>query len=352
MRLCIEAMTTPAQVASEAEQSAPSGMRAVVAREPGGVDVLSVERRPWPELRAGEVAIAVHATALNRADLLQRRGLHPPPEGATDVLGLECAGRVVASAPDVHRFRIGEAVMALLPGGGYAERVVAPADLVMRAPRRLSMEQAACVPEAFLTASETLFRVGETRERDWVLVHAAGGGVGSAAVQLALAEGARVIATTGSEDKAERLRALGVTEVVTYPNEDFEDRVRRVTDGRGVDVILDFVGRAYAERHLRCLAEGGRWVVAGFLSGSRIELDLEDVLRRRLRILGFALRSRSLADKAAIVQRFEDRFRLRLEAGEIAPVVDRVYSLEEVREAHERMESNRNVGKIVLRVAH
>jgi len=331
-------------------EAASETMRAVLVRDPGGAGELEIARVPRPEPGPGEVGIEIEATALNRADLLQRRGLYPPPPGASEVLGLECSGRVTAVGTGVRRLRVGERVMALLPGGGYAEHAVAPEDLVMRVPERLSFEQAAAVPEVFLTASEVLFRVGATREGEWVLIHAAAGGVGSAAVQLARAEGARVIATAGSAEKVEHVRALGADVVVAYRAEDFAERALEVTGGRGVDVVVDFVGRAYADRHVRVLAEAGRWIVVGFLSGARAEIDLEPVLRRRLTIAGFALRSRSAEDKAAIVQRFEDRFRLRLESGRIRPIIDRVYPLEAVAEAHARMENNENLGKIILRV--
>lgn len=326
-------------------------MWAVRVSQPGGVENLELCRVPVPSAGPGDVRIAVAATSLNRADLLQRRGRHAPPPGTTDVLGLECAGHVVEVGKEVRGVTEGARVMALLPGGGYAEQVVAPAELVMPVPEKLSLERAACVPEAFLTASEVTFEIGRASAGAWVLVHAAAGGVGSAAVQLAKAEGARVIATAGSDEKVARVRALGADVVVQHRTEDLVDRVRRATRGGGVDVVLDFIGRTRADDHLRCLAEEGRWVVIGLLGGARADINLARVLSQRITIAGFALRSRKPADKAAIVRRFEGRFRQRLESGEIEPLMDRSYPLARVREAHERMENNLNVGKIVLRVA-
>jgi tumor protein p53-inducible protein 3 len=326
-------------------------MRAVIVRAPGGPEQLAVAEVPAPQLAPGCLEIAVEASALNRADLLQRRGAYPPPPGASDILGLECAGVVRAVAGDAGGFRVGDRVMALLAGGGYAERVVVPHGQALPIPGGLSFEAAAAIPEAFLTASEALFTNGELGAGQWVLVHAAAGGVGSAAVQLARAAGAKVIASVGSPEKAEWLARLGADVVVNYRQEDFAAVCLEQTQRRGVDVVLDFVGASYAERHLRCLGEAGRWVVLGMLGGSEARIDLGPVLRRRLRISGLVMRSRSLADKAEIVARFARRFAALFESGALAPQIDRVYPLGEVRAAHERMERNENCGKIVLRVS-
>lgn len=327
-------------------------MRAVIVRAPGGPEQLEVAEVPVPRGEPGCLEIDVAATALNRADLLQRRGAYPPPAGASELLGLECAGVVRAVSGDVGSFRVGDRVMALLAGGGYAERVVVPHGQALLVPSGLSLTQAAAIPEAFLTASEALFTTGELGPGHWVLVHAAAGGVGSAAVQLARAVGAHVIACVGSAEKGEWVARLGADVVVNRHDEDFAAACLARTDGRGVDVVLDFVGASYAERHQRCLAEAGRWVVLGMLGGSEARVDLGRVLRRRLRIAGLVMRSRSAADKAAIVARFARRFVAPLERGELAPQIDRVYPLEEVRAAHELMERNENLGKIVISVAH
>ena len=325
-------------------------MRAIIVRAPGGPEQLALGEVPAPELEPGSLEIEVVACALNRADLLQRRGLYPPPAGASELLGLECAGVVHAVRGDVAAFRVGDRVMALLAGGGYAERVVVPHGQVLRVPDGMALEAAAAIPEAFLTASEALFSSGELAAGQWVLIHAAAGGVGSAAVQLARAAGAHVIACAGSAEKTDWLRRLGADVVVNHREQDFAAACLDHTQGRGVDVVLDFVGAAYAEAHLRCLCETGRWVVLGMLGGSDARIDLARVLRRRLRISGLVMRSRSAADKAAIVSRFAQRFAPLFEQGVLAPQVDRVYPLAEVRAAHERMERNENLGKIVLRV--
>jgi tumor protein p53-inducible protein 3 len=325
-------------------------MQAVIVRRPGGPEELALGRVPAPVLDPGCLEIDVHATALNRADLLQRRGAYPPPPGASEILGLECAGVVRAVNGDVGEWRPGDRAMALLAGGGYAERVVVPHTHALPIPEGMSFHQAAAVPEAFLTASEALFSCGDLNTGEWVLVHAAAGGVGSAAVQLARLIGANVIACAGTAQKLAYLEQLGASVVVNHREADFEAAVNRATDGRGVDVVLDFVGGPYAERHQRCLAEAGRWVVLGLLGGSEAKLDLARVLRRRWRILGLVMRTRSNADKAAIVQRFMLRFAGQLGSGGLAPQIDRVFSLADAQAAHERMERNENTGKIVLEV--
>lgn len=323
-------------------------MRAIVIREPGGPEVLSLEEVPEPRLGEGQVAIDVRATALNRADLLQRRGLYPPPRGESEILGLECAGVIAAHGPGASGPPLGSRVMALLPGGGYAERVVVPERMALPIPEGLSFEQAAAIPEAFLTAQEALFTLGRVAPGDAVLVHAAAGGVGSAAVQLAHEHGARVIATAGSDEKLERVRALGADVAVNYKTADFAEAVRSATNGRGADVVLDFVGGAYWEKHASCLAVGGRVVVIGVLGGPMAEVNLAQLLMRRYQILGLVMRSRPVADKIAISQTFARNWLPRFATGKLAPVVDRVLPLSEARRAHERMEENANVGKIVL----
>lgn len=335
------------------ETTDPGGpeMRAVIVRHPGGPEQLEVASVPAPRLAAGCVEIEIRACALNRADLLQRRGLYAPPPGAPDILGLECAGVVSAVASDVATRRVGERVMALLPGGGYAERVVVSAGLVIPMPARLSFAEAAALPEAFLTASEALFTHGKVERDSWVLIHAAAGGVGAAAVQLARAVGARSIASVGSAEKVAWVQKLGASRVLNYRDVDFAEECLAATEQRGVDVTLDFVGASYAERHQRCLAEAGRWVIIGLLGGAQASVDLGKVLRRRLTLSGLIMRSRSLADKHAIVQRFTERFLPLFETGILVPNIDRVYALSEVRAAHERMEQNQNMGKIVMELA-
>ncbi|MEO8178717.1 MAG: NAD(P)H-quinone oxidoreductase [Deltaproteobacteria bacterium] len=334
---------------SHAPGESPS-MRAVVVRAPGGSEQLDLARVPAPELVAGTLEIEVKACALNRADLLQRRGAYPPPKGASEILGLECAGIVRALGAGVTGIELGSRVMALLAGGGYAERVVVDPGLVLSIPKGFSFVQAAAIPEAFLTASEALFTLGALAEGQVALIHAGASGVGTAAVQLAKLVGARVIACASTPEKLAFLRALGADVVVNHRLEDFARVCQEQTEGRGADVILDFVGGAYAERHQTCLAEAGRWIVLGLLGGAQAQLNLAAVLRRRWQVLGLVMRSRALADKCALVERFRSRLLPEFAQGRLEPKIDRVYPWTEVRAAHERMEQNLNQGKIVLEV--
>jgi tumor protein p53-inducible protein 3 len=326
-------------------------VRAVLVSQPGGPEQLELVDVPDPTPGPAEVAIEIHATALNRADLLQRRGLYPPPPGTTDILGLECAGVVSELGPGcTGDVRVGERVMVLLGGGGYAERVVVPEALVMKVPEALSLERAAAIPEAFLTAREALFAAGRLASTESVLIHAAAGGVGSAAVQLARAHGARVFATAGGTAKCEWVRALGGDLVIDYKSQDFAAVIQEQTAGLGVDVILDFVGAAYAEQHAACLATRGRQVSIGLLGGARASINLGRLLQKRQSLIGVVMRSRSTQEKIELTRAFV-RTTLPLFAdGRLRPLVDSVFSLSDVARAHERMEANQNLGKIVLQV--
>jgi len=325
-------------------------MKAVYVDRPGGSEVLEIRDVIEPSLEPGHLRIEVRAAALNRVDLLQRRGLYPPPPGASNILGLECAG-VVIECDGVTEFAKGDRVMALLDSGGYAERVVVPMGQCMKIPPRLTFEQAAAIPEAFLTAHEALFTLGRLQAGNWVLIHAAASGVGSAAVQLARLVGARIIATVGTDEKASAVERLGADVIVDRRHGDFARSCIEHTQGAGVEVLVDFVGTPYVESNLRSLSTGGRWIVVGLLGGASATLDLGQVLRRRLQILGLVMRTRSIVDKCAIVRTFADRFLDHFDRGELAPIVDRIYPLADVRAAHERMETNANIGKIVLRLS-
>ncbi|MBK7580669.1 MAG: NAD(P)H-quinone oxidoreductase [Myxococcales bacterium] len=325
-------------------------MKAVVFGEPGGPEVLELGDVPEPVPGEGQLSIDVRATALNRADLLQRRGVYPPPNGESEILGLECAGVVAAHGAGVSGPPLGTRVMALLAGGGYAERVVVPERMALPIPERLSFEEAAAIPEAFLTAQEALFTLGQLAAGGTVLIHAAAGGVGSAAVQLAHAQGARVLATAGSDEKLERVKGFGADVLINYKTQDFADVVREVTDGHGADVVLDFVGGTYWEKHASCLTVGGRVVVIGVLGGVMAEVNLAQLLKRRYQILGLVMRSRPVSDKVAISRTFARNWLPRFDDGSLKPVIDCVMPLAEARMAHERMEQNANVGKIVLSV--
>jgi putative PIG3 family NAD(P)H quinone oxidoreductase len=324
-------------------------MRAVVFEQSGGPEVLRVQEVAAPTPGEHELAIEVHATALNRADVLQRRGLYPPPPGASEVLGLECSGVVAEVGSSVTRFAVGDRVMALLAGGGYAERAVVHEDVALRVPERLSFEEAAAVPEAFLTASEALLVEGQARPGEAVLVTAAASGVGSAAVQIAKLRGALVIGSA-SAAKLGAVTELGADVALDRAREDFVDALRAATGKRGVDVILDFVGGSALPRHQACLADRGRLVAIGLLGGASGTLDLGRLLMKRQQVRGLVMRSRSTAEKAELVRRFERELLPALEDGRLAPRVDRVFDFEDVVTAHERMERNQSLGKLVLRL--
>lgn len=325
-------------------------MKGVLVEAPGGPEALVLRDVPDPSPGPGEVSIEIRAAALNRADLLQRRGLYPPPRGASPILGLECAGVVSALGPGTSTLRVGERVMALLAGGGYAEQVAVPEALCMRIPERLSFVDAAAIPEAFLTAREALFTLGRVTPGLTVLVHAAAGGIGTAAVQLARHAGARVIATA-SAAKHDRLTSLGADVLVDYQHEDFADVVLRETEQRGADVVLDFVGGSYWAQHTRCLATAGRLVSVGVLGGAAASVNLGQLLQRRWQLLGLVMRSRSVSDKVAITRAFVRESLPALAEGRLRPVVDRTFALEDVAEAHRVMEKNENFGKLVLQIA-
>jgi putative PIG3 family NAD(P)H quinone oxidoreductase len=324
-------------------------MKAVVCSGAGGPEVLGIADVPEPQPGPEEVAIEVRAAALNRADLLQRRGLYPPPPGASDILGMECAGVVAAVGPGATRFAPGARVMALLAGGGYAQRVVAHQDVLLPIPERLSFEEAAAVPEAFLTASEALLVEAELRAGQWLLVTAAASGVGSAAVQIGKALGAQVVASA-SHGKLEFVSALGADVTIERDREDYVQALGAATHGRGVDAIVDFIGASALARHQACLAPRGRLVLVGLLGGASAPLDLGRMLMKRQRICGLVMRSRSTVEKAELVQRFERALWPLLDRGAISPSVDQVFPLADVVAAHGRMERNLNLGKIVLRL--
>lgn len=325
-------------------------MRAVEIREPGGPEVLEVVEAPDPRAGAGEALIRIRAAGVNRADLLQRMGHYPAPPGApADIPGLEFAGEVVEAA-GARGPAVGDRVMGLLSGGGYAELAAVPATLLLPAPPGLSWAEAAAIPEAFLTAADALFFRGRLAAGDRVLIHAAGGGVGTAALQLARAAGAGTILGTASADKLRGLRGmeLPLDVGVDYRSESFREAVRRETGGEGVDVILDTVGAAYWDDNLASLAALGRLVVVGLLGGNSVRADLGTLMRRRVTVVGTVLRSRSAAEKALLTADFGARFLPLFETGGLRPVLDRTFPLEEAAEAHRYMAESRNLGRIVL----
>jgi len=326
-------------------------VRAIIAAKPGDAEVLELGEAPAPPLVPGSLRIRVAATAVNRADLLQRRGLYPPPPGASAILGLECSGEVIEVAPDVKDWRVGERAMALLAGGGYAEEVVVDAGSALRVPAKLSLEEAAALPEVFLTVFSNVFQIGGLAPGGSVLVHGGGSGIGTAAIRLVKTAGARILVTAGSDEKCERCLALGADVAVNYRTGDFVAEARRATGDQGVDVVLDSIGAAYFEKNLAALRTGGRLVLIGLMGGAKTDVNLAVLLARRLSVIGSTLRSRSTAEKAAIVGGFRARFGFDLEAGRLRPVVDRVLPLARAAEAHRLLEASEHFGKVVLRVA-
>jgi len=325
-------------------------VKAIVIAEYGGPEVLALRDLPDPACGPDDLVVRVNATALNRADLLQRRGLYPQPgpKPEFEIPGLEFAGEVESAGANATGFRAGDRVMGLLAGGGYAEKIVVNHRLASIIPERLTFEEAASVPEAFITAHDALlqcsFACGET-----VLVHAAGSGVGTAAIQIARVMGASIVlGTAGSKEKLDAAQKLGLDVAIDYKTEAFADRAREATGGRGVDVVVDFIGASYLESNVRALAEKGRMILIGLMGGFSGELALGAMLQKRLTIRGTLLRARSLEEKAAAVRAFEKSVLPHIASGRIRTVVDRVIPLANAADAHRLMEENANFGKIVL----
>ena len=328
----------------------PQTMRAIVVEKPGGPEQLHMGERPRPLPGPDELLVRVRCAALNRADLMQRKGNYPPPEGATDILGLEMAGTVEAQGSAVVGWSQGDRVCALLPGGGYAEYVTVPQEMAMPIPPRLSFEAAAAIPEVFLTAFQALYWHAEVQGGQHVLVHAGASGVGTAAIQLARQAGARVT-VTASAPKHERCLELGAEAAIDYKSEDFAERVEALTDGHGVDIIIDFIGAPYFAKNIETLAVDGHLVLLGMLGGHRVdEVNLASFFRKRIRLTASTLRSRTPAYKTALTRDFAAKMLPLFEEGTLRPVIDTTYDWTDVQEAHRRMGNNENVGKIILTV--
>jgi putative PIG3 family NAD(P)H quinone oxidoreductase len=304
-----------------------------------------------PDIDCGpdEVLVDVWAAGVNRADLSQARGHYPPPPGASEVLGLEAAGTIVKVGSNVSGWQAGDRVCSLLAGGGYAERVAVPAGMLLRLPEHWSFVQGAAVPEAWYTAYINLFEEGRLRPGETILIHAGASGVGTAAIQLATDSDARAIVTVGTDEKARLCMALGAV-AINYKTQDFLAATLEATDGQGVDVILDPVGGSYLARNTSALRPFGRLVNIGLLGGSMGELNMENVLRRRLHLIGSTLRSRSWEEKIAITRRFEKSVLPKLADGRLRPIIDRTYSIAQAQAAHRHLAENRTVGKVVLEV--
>jgi putative PIG3 family NAD(P)H quinone oxidoreductase len=322
-------------------------MRAVFAREPGGPEVLEIREIEEPAAGPGEVVIDVTASGVNRPDLLQRAGYYPPPPGATEVLGLECSGRIASVGEGGTRWQVGDEVCALLASGGYADQVAVPAGQVVAVPPGLDLATAAALPETTATVWSNVFMFAALQPGDAFLVHGGAGGIGTTAIQLASALGARVACTVGSAEKAEVCRALGAELAINYREQDFVDEVRRWS-GSGADVILDNMGASYLGRNIESLATNGRLVIIGMQGGVRAELDIGALMRKRAAMVATVLRPRPVEEKAAIMASVEEHVWPLVADGKYRPVIDTTVGLDDVRAAHERMEAGTHIGKLLL----
>lgn len=322
-------------------------MRAVLAREPGDPDVLEIRELEDPAPEPGEVVIDVAAAGVNRPDLMQRKGLYPPPPGASDIFGLECAGVISAVGPDVERWRVGDEVCALLISGGYADKVAVPQGQVLPLPPGWSMVEAASLPEVICTVWSNVFMVAALQPDETLLVHGGAGGIGTAAIQLAKALGSRVVTTVGSTEKAEAVTRLGADLAINYHDRDFVADLREF-DADGADVILDNIGAKYLGRNLESLALQGRLVVIGFQGGAKGELDLSLLARRRGAVISTLLRPRPPEQKAAIIASVEASVWPLIAAGSVRPMVHKAVDLTEAAQAHRIVEESSHIGKVVL----
>ena len=331
-------------------QTIPAKMTAVAVSRPGGPMVLKPERRDVPQPGAGEILIRVHAAGVNRPDLLQRKGAYPPPAGASDLPGLEVAGEVAGLGEGAERWRIGDQVCALTPGGGYAEYVTVHGSNALPVPPGFTLTEAAAVPETFFTVWHNVFERGALKEGETLLVHGGSSGIGTTAIQLATAFGARVVATAGSPEKCEACVKLGAARAVNYREEDFVRAVKDVTDGRGANVILDMVGGDYVSRNYDAAAMEGRIVQIATMGGATANTDISKLMVKRLVHTGSTLRPRTVEFKGAVAAALEAQVWPLLAARRVAPVMDMIFPLKEAWRAHERLEEGEHVGKIVLDV--
>jgi putative PIG3 family NAD(P)H quinone oxidoreductase len=327
-------------------------MRAIRFENAGNADVIKLVEEPVPQVRPHDLLVRVYAAGMNRADILQRQGFYGerPDFGDSVVPGLEIAGEVVELGAAATGFRNGDRVMAIVGGGARAEYARVDSRMAMVIPDRLSYAAAAAIPEVFVTAHEALINLGKLTPGGWALIHAAAGGVGSAAVMLAHALGAKTVFTTRGQKRIERVSELGGTVGVDYRNHDFLDAALDATDRRGVDVVVDFIGGGYLDRNLRALAPGGRLIQVGTLQGDEGHLSLDLLLHNHLRIIGTVMKSCSFEEKLAMTNRFRERWLSALATGQLEPLVDRVFSLAQAAEAHRYMEASGNLGKIVLTI--
>ena len=326
-------------------------MIAIEIREPGEPDVLVPVERPIPTPGSGEVLIKVAAAGVNRPDLMQRRGRYPPPPGASDIPGLEIAGTVDRLGSDVSPWKVGDDICALVAGGGYAEYCVAPAPQCLPVPRGLDIVSAAAIPETFFTVWTNVFERGRLAAGESILIHGGASGIGTTAIQLARARGARVFATAGSPDKCAACERLGAERAINYKETDFLEAVRAATGGRGVDVVLDMVGGDYFPRNIDALAVEGRLVEIATLRGAKAEITIPTVMQRRLTITGSTLRARAVAEKGAIAQAVRTHVWPLVESGAVKPIIHQTFPLADAAAAHRVLEAGAHIGKVVLIVS-
>jgi len=328
----------------------PKTMTVIEAKGAGGPEVLVPAERPVPAPGPGEVLIKVEAAGINRPDVFQRQGHYPPPKGAPDILGMEVAGKIIALGPDTARFKVGDSVCALIGGGGYAEFAVAPETTTLPVPQGLSMAEAAALPETVFTVWHNIFERGALKPGEWLLVHGGASGIGTTAIPIAAALGAKVMTTVGSAEKAHVCRELGAVRAINYHEEDFVEVVRETTGGHGVDVILDMVGGDYIERDLKAAALEGRIVQIAFLKGAKVQLDLMRLMLRRLTLTGSTLRVQSAEAKARMAKAIEERIWPLIAEGKFRPMIDSTFPLKDAADAHRRIDDPAHIGKIVLMV--
>jgi NADPH2:quinone reductase len=328
----------------------PSKMRAIEIKKPGGPEALAPTERPLPTPKPNEILVKVAAAGVNRPDVLQRQGLYAVPPDASDLPGLEIAGEVVACGAKATRWKVGDKVCALAHGGGYAEYCVVPEVQALPLPKGLSMIEAASLPETFFTVWSNVYDRGRLKAGESLLVHGGSSGIGVTAIQIAKAMGNRVLATAGSDEKCAACVKLGADKAINYRSQDFLAEVLAATDNKGVNVILDMVGGDYVPKELKCLAEEGRLVFIAFLRGPKTELDINEVMRRRLTLTGSTLRPRPVEFKGAVAASLREHVWPLIEAGKIKPVVFKTFALAEAAEAHRLMESSQHIGKLVLTV--
>lgn len=326
----------------------PEQMRVIEITQPGGPEVLQPASRGVPELQQGQLLLKVNAAGVNRPDVVQRKGLYPPPPGASDIPGLEVSGEVVALGEGASRYRVGDKVCALVTGGGYAEFVNVDEELALSVPAGVSMEEAAAIPETFFTVWHNLYQRAKLEAGERCLIHGGSSGIGSTAIQVASALGAEVYTTAGSPEKCRFCERLGATQAINYRDQDFVTVLKEST--RGMNVILDMVGGDYIQRNMKVAAVEGRIVSIAFLSGAKVEVNFNAMMLKRLTLTGSTLRSQTLAVKAGIAAELKQQVWPLLEQGKVKPVIDTIYPLADASSAHQRMESSEHMGKIVLKL--